>query len=86
MLRLRQVRCRLQRNIRRINPLQKREEAGFSRGNQRSPILPNRCPQHAWARLSHLGQILIAERHDPGFIDRLLACLPILLRLFARYE
>jgi hypothetical protein len=29
---------------------------------------------------------LIAERHDPGFIDRLLACLPIFLRLLARYE
>jgi hypothetical protein len=86
VLRLRQVRWLCQRNIRNINPLQKLEGAGFSRGNQPSPNPPNARLNHAWGRRRHHGPILIVERRDQGFIDHQFAWLPIFRRAVVRYE
>ena len=86
VLRLRQVRWRFQRNIRRINPLQKLKGAGFRRGNQPSPNLPNTRLNHAWSRRRRPGPILVVERRDQRFVERLFAWLPISRWLVVRYE
>ena len=86
VLRLRQVRWLCQRKIRRINPLQKLEGAGFRRGNQPSPHLPNARRNHPWSRRRRPGPILVVERRDQGFVERLFAWLPIFRRLVVHDE
>ena len=86
VLRLRQVRRLGQRNIHRINALQKLEGAGFSRGNQPSPNLPNARRNHAWSRRRRPGPILAVVRRDQSFVKRLFAWLPISRWLIVRYE